>query len=515
MQNKHRAFAQVKLVQEDPVEVSRAIASKALAKTNQKDLINFFGANKQEDLLYFKAIYATCGFNLNDDVFVKDEFWAARHSPVLKPTNWQHKDTNIIGVIYAVEAQLIDGTPIDIEDENTPEEDFELVIHGVIYRYTFAKLAEEIENRSKAGEFFVSMETWFDDFDYAILEDTQTMKVVARTDSTRVLDANLRCMGGDGKYEEKRIGRVLRGMTFGGVGIVDQPANPSSRGIVHASKDEEKPTEITIMDIKEAVKAELEERAKAEKVGALEAEIVELKKQNATAGENLQRVEEKLKREEEAKTIADAILTKMCSTIDNALVAVKADTAKLEQAEDKFAAKIELLQNTVKASEDVVALQTKLSEVEKELAEAKAKVAEFEAAKAAAEKAAKVEARKQEVLSLFGDEKVTEQIMNTLAELADDAYTARIQEFKLVVAMSKPAIKYDAGVGSPDQEGASGESKVGTVREGRKLNVTAALENATVEEGVAPEGGAGANVEGPFKGMASLVISNKNNKKEE
>jgi len=170
MKNKERTVGSVVRAEllEPTVElVKRAKAAVATLEPSQasagsqEDMIAHILENKQDDLQYFKAVYATCGFNLNDDVFVRAEFWNARKSPVLKPANWQHKDTDILGVIYAVEAQLLDGTAIDIENENVPEDDFELIVHGVIYKYTFTEYAEEIEKRSIAGDLYVSMETWF------------------------------------------------------------------------------------------------------------------------------------------------------------------------------------------------------------------------------------------------------------------------------------------------------------------------------------------------------------------
>jgi hypothetical protein len=413
-------------------------------------------------------------------VFISKEFWAARKTPVLKPTNWQHSDANIIGVIYAVEAQKLDGTLIDIENDKIPQDDFELVIHGVVYKYTFAKLAEDIENRSKNGKLFVSMEAWFSDFDYAILEDSANMKVVARNENTASLDKYLKCMGGTGKYTDKRIGRVLKDVTFGGVGIVDQPANPGSKGFVQASEAE-------IMEIKmaeevkdkAAVKAALEDRAKAEQ---LEGEVVALKKENATASENLQRLAEKLARAEEAKSITDAILSKL-----------EEDNKKLVPAPSAEAAK-------------------KLEDESKELVALRAKVSEFEAAKAAAEKAAKISARTSELKELLGDDETVTKLMKNLADLEDSAYAVRIDEIKTVASKARPTVRHDGAQGSPAEEGASGESKAGTIREDRKINVSASLENAKVEQ-IATPGATTTEVVNPFKGLASLVI-NKNKKEE-
>lgn len=526
MSNKFKTFAVAKCELLEPTKerVGRAQAAVAemqkeetvAANTSQKDLLKFALENKQEDLQYFKAVYATCGFNLNDDVFVNEEFWDARKSPVLKPTNWQHKDKDIIGVIYAVEAQYLDGTPIDIEKDVVPKDDFELIVYGVVYKYTFAEFADEIEKRSKAGELFVSMETWFSDFTYALLDkDSQKMKIVARNDKTIGLDKYLKCFGGVGQYNGQRIGRVLKGMTFGGMGIVDRPANPGSRGLVQASGNENMETlkMVESAEVRTAVKAELEERAKAEKAVALEAEVATLKKDNATAAENLQRAAERAERAEEAKKLADAILAKLGKSLEDAVAGVgttpppeiaKIDSAKT--ADEKFAAMIAFLGQTGKA------LSGSEAGLKKEVETLKTKVAEFEAAKAAADKTARTNTRKAELKTILGDgsDETVEKLIKNFADLDDVAYAARLEEVKLVASKSAPTVDHTGGAGKPDAEGKSGESKAGSgPREDRKINVAAALENAAVEQAIEPKSGDNKGSENPFKGLAELIFKKK------
>jgi hypothetical protein len=526
MKNKTFAVAKFEIEELNKKEKAKAFASiKTLAAT-QKDLLQFATENKQEDLLYFKAVYATCGFNLNDDVFINEEFWNARKTPVLKPTNWQHKDSDIIGVIYAVEAQYLDGTPIDIENVEIPAQDFELVVHGVVYKYTFAERAAEIETRSKNGELYVSMETWFDDFAYALLdEDTKSIQVVSRNQSTAGLDKYLRCCGGVGKYNGKRIGRVLKGMTFGGMGIVDQPANPRSGGEVHAS---DITTENTIMaeDVREAVKAELEARATAAKVSALEGEVVELKKLNATASENLERVADKAKRAEEAKSVADAILAVVDKNLDDAIAGLGTsappEIAKIDAADSadaKFAAKIAWLAATaqkVGVVAEVDGLKKEIEALKAENTELKTFKSNVEAEKTAAAKKVRDEARKAELKSLLGDveEKVLDSVFAKVIDLDDAAYAARVDEYKVFAAKAKPVVDHTGGQGSVEAEGASGEQKAASgPREDHKVSVTASLENAEVEEHVEPKEAPAAKA-GEEKGLADILINRKKVNKE-
>jgi hypothetical protein len=85
----------------------------------------------------------------------------------------------------------------------------------------------------------VSMEARFNEFDYALLdESTGTVKIVTRDDDTAWMSRLLRWFGGEGVYTVKddngkakvyyRIGRALRDIIFTGKGFVTNPANPDS-----------------------------------------------------------------------------------------------------------------------------------------------------------------------------------------------------------------------------------------------------------------------------------------------
>lgn len=523
---KQRAYAVAKAELVEPTEECIRFAKAAVAQipdsrlaTNaaeQKEVISHILENPQDDLQYFKAVYATCGFNLNDDVFIREEFWKARKSPVLKPANWQHKDTDILGVVYAVEAQTLDGAPLDIESEKVPEQDFELIVHGVVYKYTFAERAKEIENRSKANELYVSMETWFSNFAYALLnEDDETIDVVDRTEGTEALDRELRCFGGPGRYNGKRIGRVLKGLTFGGMGFVDQPANPRSDGLVFANTNtnrvEEIPhtnqqMEIDMHDetkVREAVAAELNERAKADKLVQLESKVETLEAEKAEAAENAERAAQKAKEDELALALIGEKLDEAIAGLgDNA----PAEIAKIDNAGvgGEFAAKIAFLAATAAKTNDEA--------VQAELDELRQFKADTEAAQAEAEKAARAEARKAEVQELLGedaDEESVDKILAGLAELDEEAYASRIEELK-IVAGSRPGLMKDGGQGSAEEEGKSGESHAKSGPR-HKISVAESLENAEVEETIEPTGGDEVN-DSPFQGLAGAIGLGKENK---
>lgn len=196
----------------------------------------------QPDLLYVDSVLVSTGQNKNDDVFLPGEMWSARATPILKPVDWEHNtgkemdsedgkrvvaDNQIIGVMYNSFAAHKDGTKIteaqaQAADFNVPQ-DFDIINQAVIYKYLFPKAAARIVKDAKAGKLFVSMEAWFSGYDYKVGN-----KIVARNQETAFLDRHLRANGGDGTFAGQRVGRVLRNITFGGVGIVSNPANADS-----------------------------------------------------------------------------------------------------------------------------------------------------------------------------------------------------------------------------------------------------------------------------------------------
>lgn len=188
-----------------------------------------FELQPQMDLLYVRSCLVTASINENDDVFDKQDLWEARHTPVLKPSNWQHNDKDILGVTYSVQARDLNGNIIDFDQESAPEVDFELWTESVVFKLIHAERAQIIKDRFTKGNLFVSMEAWFDNYDYAEVDTNGKInKIIARNEQTSFLDKHLKASGGDGRYDNNRIGRVLRSITFGGFGYVDNPANKRS-----------------------------------------------------------------------------------------------------------------------------------------------------------------------------------------------------------------------------------------------------------------------------------------------
>lgn len=179
-----------------------------------------------------ESILVSSNWNKNDDVFPREDTWAARHTPCDKPTNLEHDENQIVG--HMISSWVIDDDN-KLVDDNTIISDLPPVFHicngAVIYK-TWAQQelidrTNELITAIEGNNKFVSMECWFTNFDYAVISDNQ-FHVVARNDETAFLTKHLKAYGGSGQFEHARVGRLLRNITFTGRGYVDKPANPNS-----------------------------------------------------------------------------------------------------------------------------------------------------------------------------------------------------------------------------------------------------------------------------------------------
>jgi hypothetical protein len=436
-----------------------------------------FNLKPQMDLLYLESCLVSAGIragvNDNDDIFTREECWAARHTPVLKPFNWQHQDKDIVGVIYTVQARDLSGNVLDINSETVPDSDFDLWTEAVIFRLIHPDRAREVEARAKANDLFVSMEAWFDDYSYGLYSNNGLAKVVARNEKTAFLDKHLRAAGGVGKYHdpesglEMRIGRVLRSITFGGCGLVDHPANKRSvitSVDVMSNFDEQDEIELFLQkvlesegspsqelavmntqanvkpdEIKTAISAVLDEReqvaAKAAEQNALQARAAtaeatsnELAVKNAELNKVLEAKNAEVKSLNDQTAAYEAVVKKMVdehvtagATNDVPPEIAKIDTAKT--GAEAFNAKIAWIQNSLASLRSRAARAT---ELETKLAEAEAVV------------------REQDVRSLLGDvmsEEAVETFVAHAATLDTETYSHWRDEKELMVIEIAKAAK--------------------------------------------------------------------------
>jgi hypothetical protein len=212
-----------------------SIAEKSQATFSKKQTdIKALAGIQDKDLYYTQSILVTTSWNKNDDVFDKSEVWAARNTPIHKPTNLEHNEGIIVGHITSNWPITDDGILIDQEtpSENLPDK-YHILTGSVIYTgYTEKELKDRSEKliaEIEDGTKYVSMECFFKGFDYGLTnKSTGQFKVLGRNEETAFLTKHLRAYGGMGEYQEHKIGRVLRQITFSGKGFVDKPANPES-----------------------------------------------------------------------------------------------------------------------------------------------------------------------------------------------------------------------------------------------------------------------------------------------
>lgn len=177
----------------------------------------------QRDLMKIISVLVSTGINRNDDVFLPEEILPVRNTGAHKPLNIEHDPKQIVGHMIRTYAALKDGTIVG--NKETPEDsEFDVIAESVLYKFLFPDLAEEVKSLAKANKLFVSIEAWFTAYDFLV-----GSKIVKRTQETsNLLDGHLKMNGGSGKYENQRLGRVLRNLIIGGIGLVKVPANMES-----------------------------------------------------------------------------------------------------------------------------------------------------------------------------------------------------------------------------------------------------------------------------------------------
>lgn len=469
-----------------------------------------FDLKPQMDLLYLESCLvsagARAGVNENDDIFTRDEAWAARHTPVLKPFNWQHQDKDIVGVIYTVQARDLNGNVLDINDQNVPNTDFDLWTEAVIFRLIHPDRATEIESRSKAGDLFVSMEAWFDDYGYGLYNNSGLSKVVARNEKTSFLDKHLRAGGGAGMYrdpesgQEMRIGRVLRSITFGGCGLVDRPAN--KRSVI---------TSVEVMqNISEQDEIELFLQQVLESEGSPSQELAVMNTQASVKPDELKAAMESVLADREqvaAKAAAELALQARASSAEASSKELEAKNAELSKALEAKNVEVKNLADQTAAYDAAVkqlidqhvsagatddtppeiakidaattgeaAFKAKIAWIQNSLAGLRtraARAAELETKLAEAE----MVVREQDVRSLLGDimsEEAVETFVAHAATLDADTFSHWRDEKELMVIemtkAAKKAIQDEAAQEGESEQEEAAEKKAGkTDKEDKKM----------------------------------------------
>lgn len=191
----------------------------------------------RKDLAAIQSILVSTGWNGNTDIFTPEQLWAARLTPILKQVNLGHTD-KIVGTMVHSFATDFDGNVLsnDLEDSEIPD-DFDIVVDSVLFtRHPNLELREEVAEllpKIANGEAYVSMECFFNDFDYGVIDAKGEKFIVPRNEETAWMTKHLLQFGGEGSIDVQgnhyTIGRVIKNLTFSGQGIVENPANKRSR----------------------------------------------------------------------------------------------------------------------------------------------------------------------------------------------------------------------------------------------------------------------------------------------
>tara|TARA_R110001606_G_scaffold198819_3_gene346426 strand:- start:1419 stop:2915 length:1497 start_codon:yes stop_codon:yes gene_type:complete len=335
----------------------------------------------QIDLYYLKSILVSTGWNKNDDVFDPSELWSAKDTPEDKPFNYMHDEKDIIGHITGNIAVSFDGQEIDPEAEEVPSE-FNILTTSVIYtewsdiaqRERMQKIVSEIGD----GKWFVSMECLFPNFDYALASNDGSIKVIPRNEASAFLTKHLRSYGGSGRYQNYRVGRLLRTLSFSGKGLVSKPANPRSV-ILEGNEffDESKAETLTVSSIKENVMSDNYEKQVAE----LQKELSEAKAANEALKDKV--VAEQHAEFSEKIQNLDATIAEQAAKLAEQEEANKTLAESLKSQEEALAAKDEEFNNqekelaAMKQKEAMMQRKAKLEDIGLESDEATATVEEF------------------------------------------------------------------------------------------------------------------------------------------
>lgn len=391
----------------EPTEIYKTISHKAISQVPQ--LVNL--TKDHWDLHYLNSVLASIGWNGNDDVFDSAEMWLARHSPVYKQVNYMHNEKDIIGSIIASIVIDSGGNVINDDAEHLPDT-FDIIVASVLYKtwedQDLQKRMDELIEGISRGEWFVSMECLFHNFDYAVTTPSGENKVVARNNSTAFLTKYLRCYGGSGTYEGNRIGRLLRNFTFSGKGIVTNPAN--KRSVILTDSVNPFLTKSTILINKSEDKTVM-----ADNDNVLTQNLRdELNKANARA----EKLEAKL------NGLVEEARSNEREKFEKEIAGLKVDVDDLSKKISTQATEIENRDTSVKE------LEKKLKEANENLAEANKKI-----------EASKLEAVKSSRISKLVSAGVE---VSEAEKVADKWVSASDEQFEDIVALHKKEDKSDA-----------------------------------------------------------------------
>lgn len=398
----------------------------------------------QPDLLYMRSVLVSTGSNKNDDVFLPEEMWRARSSPILKPVDWEHmrecreatseelqsnpdsptKDNQIIGVMYNSYATDENGVIINEGETQGSNfdipENFHIVDEAVVYKGLFPNTAARIEKGASEDRLFVSMEAWFDNYDYLVGN-----KVVARNEETSFLEKSLRANGGNGSFGSDRVRRVLRNIVFGGKGIVERPANEPSviqsvthepvKGAINKSIANNIIGSLGPEKSEESTKMSEQKNTSTIDVAdykAVNQELAEVRAESKATSAELEKVKAEREALKSSQESVKSALVKGGEVLEGVLPGVGEKLAKADVGE-----LFDIIADAVSVT--IAEKDTKLSEIVKAKEEAEAKLSGLEADVRASKRLNKIQAE-LDLLPIDGDEEASKARLSRAQKIAED-----------------------------------------------------------------------------------------------
>ena len=235
-----------------PIQIDEGISQQAQEKAS----VLAFPDEKQNDLQYIKSILVSAGTNKNGAHFMPSELLKSHSTIVNKAIDLEHEEDKVIGHIYECAFLHKDGEQFDpsqamAEAEETGSDlevlDIDVAIAGVVHKMRFPELADEIST----GDWKVSMECYFKDFDIKIGETIITRQEAQQLgyDPNELVSNFVKVTANDKELGVHPAARVLRGITFSGMGLVKNPANPHSIILETADVKEKQEKNTAVIDL--------------------------------------------------------------------------------------------------------------------------------------------------------------------------------------------------------------------------------------------------------------------------
>ena len=416
-----------------PTMLDNDVASSNTFSTDIKDIVAKASAD-DDDVFKVYSILVSTSWNKNDDVFSPEEVWASRETPMYKPTNLEHDEKVIVGNIignWPVDKNfdLLDG---EIENKDLPDV-YHILVASVIYRQwqdpENKARAEQLIREIQSGQKCVSMECIFKGFDYAVESPDGEYHVIARGENTAFLTQHLRAYGGGGVYQDHKVGRLLRNITFSGKGFVANPANPDS---IIFNSDRDFPFS---------------------KASCIDDLCFNKKGVSISVGEN---PISELKQESEMSEYLEKEVAELKSALDASKAEVKELTEKLSEASVKeYEAQIEelkaSLENVEAENEAFVAVsnaaEEKVATLEATIAELTEKLNEAEAMMGEMKDKEKKEKRMASLVEAGLEEAEASAQVEEFANLSDDQFDVFVSAMKKYMKGGKVKAEEDSEAG--------------------------------------------------------------------